>query len=88
MWIRPLQGFPEEYHCRLSVAALRHDAFEPFTFVIHGVPEIVLQPLDLPEERVEMPLITLEVSDRLNAAPPDLRSKIVPNRFDQNGAVS
>jgi hypothetical protein len=38
------------------VAALRHEAFEHFTLVIHGAPEVVLHPVDLHENLVERPL--------------------------------
>ncbi len=50
---------------------LCHAAFEHFTLVIDGAPEIVLLPVDLHENVVEVPAPIAERTHRLNAVPPD-----------------
>lgn len=50
-----LQGFPEEFQCRLLVSTLRDEAFQHLAFVIDGAPEVVLHAIDLHEHFVEMP---------------------------------
>jgi hypothetical protein len=65
----PLQRFPEESQYRLLVAALRHEAFERFTFIVDSPPKLVANAVDLHENFVEIPLPMREISHRLNAVP-------------------
>jgi hypothetical protein len=59
---------------------LRYEAFEHFTLVIDNAPEIVLHPVDLHENVVEVAALMKERTHRLNAAPPDPEREDRPTR--------
>lgn len=49
------QRFPDEFQRCFHVAGLCHEAFEHFTFVIDGAPEVVSFAVDLHEHLVQVP---------------------------------
>ncbi len=48
--------FPEEFQCRLAIAALGDQGFEDLALVIDGSPHVIRLAVDLHEDLVEVPL--------------------------------
>ncbi len=76
------QGLPEKSQCRRLVTAFLNEAFEHFTLVVDGAPEVMLYAIDLHKDLVEMPPPVLICPHGIDASPLDLggedRSEPVP----------
>ena len=52
----PFHGFLQKCKCRLLIPGFGDVAFQHFTFVIDGAPEVMLDAVDFHEDFIEMPV--------------------------------
>jgi len=51
-----LHGIPDEFQCCFAISALCDIAFQHFSFVIHGTPQVMRLAVDLHENLIQVPL--------------------------------
>ncbi len=81
-------GFPDQFQCCLAIPALRSEAFQDFTFVVHSPPKIARLAGNLNEYLIQMPLPVCPRPDSINPSPANFSGKYwaksvppKPNRF-------